>query len=90
MTANCTRCSGLESTLAPTSSKTEMPPLALGNGAARATRSTDSSVPNKNLATVMTAPVFPALTRPSALASRTSRAATCTELSFFLRKACAG
>ena len=67
-----------------------MPPLALGRARPERTRSTDSRVPSKKRATVMTAPVFPALTRLSALASRTRRAATCTELSFFLRKACAG
>src|SRR5215472_14562078 len=60
MTANCTRCSGLESTFAPTSSSTETPPLAFGNGAAKATRSTDSSVPRTNREVVITAPVLPA------------------------------
>jgi len=43
-----------------------------------------------NLAVVITAPVFPALTMASALPSFTRRAATCTELSFLRRKACAG
>ena len=43
-----------------------------------------------NRATVITAPVLPALTSASAFPSRTSRAATCSELSFFLRNACDG
>ena len=61
-------------------------------------RDVDGLVPSRmmrpsttdELATVITAPVFPALTMPSALASRTNRAATCTELSFLRRNAWAG
>ena len=64
--------------------------LHVGNAPASAGRSTDGSVPSTKRATVITAPVFPALTSASAWPSRTSFAATCTELSFFRRKACEG
>jgi len=68
-----------------TSKSTETPPLALGK---ELPARRDPPIPafRQNFATVMTAPVFPALTMPSALASRTRRAATWTELSFFRRK----
>src|SRR5277367_2542265 len=61
-----------------------------GKAAASAGRSTAASVPSTKRATVMTAPVFPALTKASALPSRTRRAATCTELSFLRRNAWEG
>ena len=61
-----------------------------GNAHASAGRSTEGNVPITKRATVITAPVFPALTSASALPSRTSRAATCRELSFLRRKACDG
>ena len=44
-------------------------------------------MPITKRATVITAPVLPALTSASALPSRTRRAATCRELSFLRRKA---
>ena len=83
-------CAGLESTFAPTSRITDIFSFMFGNAAASAGRSTEGSVPITNRATVITAPVFPALTSASALPSRTRRAATCTELSFFRRNACDG
>src|SRR5579884_542417 len=90
MTANCTRWPTRESTLAPTSSRMTAPPRAVGNAAASAGRLTDGSVPSVKRATVMTAPVLPALTKASACPSRTRRSPTWTELSRFFRKACAG
>ena len=69
---------------------TATPPRLVGNGAARAGRCTDGSVPSTNRATVITAPVLPALTSPLASPRCTRRAATCAELSFFLRNACVG
>ena len=83
-------CVGFESTFAPTSRITDIFSFMFGNAAASAGRSTEGSVPITNRATVITAPVFPALTSASAFPSRTSRAATCTELSFFRRNACDG
>src|SRR5439155_365235 len=65
MTANCTRCSGLQSMLAPTSSQTDGP-LRFGTTAHRAGRSTPSRTPQIILTVVITAPVFPALTTPAA------------------------
>jgi len=74
---------GFESTFAADVEQHGNAALGVRKRRASATRSTDSSVPSKNFATVITAPVFPALTIPSAFASRTRRAATWTELSFF-------
>ncbi len=61
-----------------------------GKAAASAGRSTEGSVPITNRATVMAAPVFPAVTSASALPSRTRCAATCSELPFFRRNAWEG
>ena len=55
-----------ESTFAPTSSSTVTPPRLVGKGAASAGRCTEGSVPSTKRATVITAPVLPALTSASA------------------------
>ena len=89
ITANCTRCSGLQSMLAPTSSQTEGP-LRFGTTAHKAGRSTPSRTPQIILTVVITAPVFPALTTPAARPSRTRVAATRMEESFLRRKAVTG
>ena len=87
MTANCASMRGEQSTLAPTSTTTTGVPLRVGKADARAGRSTPGSMPCTILAVAITAPVFPAETKPSATPSRTSRAATRMELSRLLRTA---
>src|SRR2546425_597149 len=89
MTANCTRCSGRQSMLAPTSSQTEGP-FRLGTTAHKAGRSTPSRTPQVILTVAITAPVFPALTTPEARPSRTRVAATLMEESFLRRNAVTG
>src|SRR5689334_18299837 len=58
MIANCSRLFGLQSTLAPTSTRMAAVPAAVGNTAASAGRSTPGSVPRIILAVAMAAPAY--------------------------------
>jgi hypothetical protein len=53
-------------------------------------RSTPASIPSRNMAVAMQAPVFPALTNPAASPRFTRSMATSIEESFFLRSATDG
>ncbi len=87
--ANCTRCFGRHSTLAPTSSSTAEP-RRVGMVAASAGRSTPSSMPRCPYAAMTVAPVCPALKKASARPAATSAAAMATEASGRRRSAAAG
>src|SRR5579872_295403 len=80
MTANCSRFWGLQSTLAPTSSRTQGDPESVGMTTARAGRSTPGSAPRTILAVAMAAPVLPAVKNPAARFSLTSLRPTRMEL----------
>src|ERR1700733_7616504 len=71
ITANCTRLSGSESTLAPTSSSSDGVGRIVGRIVASAGRSTPASIPSTILAVAMAAPVLPAVKNPAARPSRT-------------------
>mmetsp|Transcript_1251 Transcript_1251/g.3584 ORF Transcript_1251/g.3584 Transcript_1251/m.3584 type:complete len:264 (-) Transcript_1251:693-1484(-) len=73
ITANCSRFSAAESTLAPRSSTVVKRPAAFGITAAIAGRSIPSSVLSKTLATAISAPVLPADTQAWASAGSPSR-----------------
>ena len=87
MTANCSRLCGLQSTLAPTSSKMATVFTAVGKTAASAGRSTPGMAPSTILAAIMAAPVLPAVIKPAARPSRTSRSPTRREESRLARTA---
>src|SRR6266545_3697614 len=84
MIANCTRCSGLHSELAPTSSKSVGFADFVGIKAASAGRSTPGNIPITILAVAIAAPVLPAETNPSPFPSFTNFVPILKEL-FFLR-----
>src|SRR5439155_3696087 len=83
MIANCSRCEGLQSTLAPTSRSTAALPCEVGKTAASAGLSTPCNIPSTIFTVVITAPVLPALITPSAFPGCTRRAATRMEESRF-------
>src|SRR5208337_4532498 len=87
ITANCSRFCALQSTLAPTSRSTQGFPFEVGMGVAKAGRSTPGSAPSTIFAVAIAAPVFPAVTKPAALPSRTSFKPTRNELSRLERTA---
>src|SRR5437899_657470 len=89
MTANCRRCHGLGSTLAPASRRI-VNFLRFGSTAAIAGRSTPGSTPITNIEIAIAAPVFPAEIKAAALPSLTSSAATLSEESRLRRSACDG
>src|SRR5881628_3697395 len=89
MTANCRRCHGLGSTLAPASRRI-VNFLRFGSTAAIAGRSTPGSTPITNIDIAIAAPVFPAEIKAAALPSLTSSAATLSEESRLRRSACDG
>ena len=76
MTANCNRCSALQSTLAPRSSMVVAPPVTLGIWPAIAGRSMPSSVLSTKRAIAISAPVLPAETAAWAAPSLTWLIAT--------------
>src|SRR2546422_5994522 len=78
MTANCRRCHGFGSTLAPASRRI-VNFLRFGRTAAIAGRSTPGSTPITNIEITIAAPVFPAETKAVAFPSFTSSAATRSE-----------
>ena len=69
ITANCSRCCGRHSTLAPTSSSTAGRSR-VGIVAASAGRSTPASMPNAPCAAITVAPVWPALNSAAASPAR--------------------
>ncbi len=69
MCANCSRCGGLHSTVAPASSSTAAPCL-VGTVGASAGRSTPGSMPNAACAATTLAPVWPALNSAAASPGR--------------------
>src|SRR5207245_958039 len=75
MTANCRRCHGFGSTLAPASRRI-VNFLRFGRTAAIAGRSTPGSTPITNIEITIAAPVFPAETRAVAFPSFTSATTT--------------
>ena len=79
MTANCSRLWGSQSTFAPTTSSIAPVRMAVGNTAASAGRSTPGRAPRIILAVAIASPVLPAVTKPAARPSRTSRIPTCIE-----------
>ncbi len=87
--ANCSRCSAPQSTLAPRSSTVVIPPFWLGSAVAIAGRSIPSSVFNTKREMAISAPVLPALTTASARPSLTRLAATRIEESRLPRSATA-
>ena len=89
MIAACTRCFGLESTLAPASSMTVLP-LMFGNTVAIAARSIPAIRPRPNIAAAAAAPVWPAAIATSHFFSFTSLVATTTDASFLRRMATPG
>src|SRR2546430_706928 len=89
MTANCRRCHGFGSTLAPASRRI-VNFLRFGRTAAIAGRSTPGSTPITNMEIAIAAPVFPAEMRAAALPSFTSPAATLSDESRLCRSACDG
>src|SRR3972149_861836 len=89
MMANWIRWRGLQSTLAPTSSRMAWP-ASVGRAAAMAGGSTPARGPRTTSVMAMTAPVFPALTTASASPLRTRSTATRMEESFFFRRAVEG
>ena len=64
ITANWTRLSGSQSTLAPTSSSSDGLPVTVGMMVARPGRWTPASMPSTILAVAMAAPVLPAVKKP--------------------------
>ena len=88
MTANCSRLCGLLSTLAPTSKRLATVPIAVGNMAANAGRSTPGIAPSTIFAVAMAAPVLPAVMKPEARRSRTRRTPTRMDESRLARTAC--
>ncbi len=89
ITANWSRFSTLQSTLAPLSSMTALP-LVVGTTAPIAGRSIPSILPSVRVATAIAAPVLPALTNAWASPLLTRSAATATDESGFRRIAFAG
>ena len=89
ITANCTRCSGVQLTLAPRSS-TVVSPFFVGSCDAIAGRSIPGSVLSTKRAMAISAPVLPAETQACALPSLTRLIATLIDESFFFRSASAG
>ena len=89
MAANCTRYSGLESTLAPTSRKYAKP-FRVGMIEPSAGRSTPRIRPCTNSAVAMIAPELPAEIHPSARPSLQSLAHTLMDESGLERTAWAG
>ena len=88
MTANCSRLCALQSTLAPTSSRVETEPVAVGIMATRAGRSTPGKPPSTILAVAIAAPVLPAEMNAEASPLRTSRNPTRMVESRLVRTAC--
>src|SRR5438093_548737 len=86
MTANCRRCHGFGSTLAPASRRI-VNFLRFGRTAAIAGRSTPGSTPITNIEITIAAPVFPAETKAVAFPSFTSSAATLSDESRLCRSA---
>ena len=86
--ANCNRCSGSESTLAPRSSIWQWPDT-VGMAVQMAGRSTPGRVLSTKRLTAIRAPVLPALTAAWARPSLTILMATRMEESFFWRRATA-
>ena len=82
--ANCTRCDGLQSTLAPASTRRQSS-RAVGSSAPTGGRSTPGSGRSVKSDEAMTAPVDPALTNASASPSLCSRSPTTIDDSGFLR-----
>ncbi len=87
ITANWTRLSGSQSTLAPTSSSSDGLPVTVGRMVASAGRWTPASMPRTILAVAMAAPVLPAVKKPAAVPSRTMRRPTRMEESRLARTA---
>src|ERR1035441_4329467 len=87
MTANWTRLSGSQSTLAPTSSARDGLPVTVGTMVARAGRWTPANMPRTLLAVAMAAPVLPAVKKPRAEPSRPIRKPTRMEESRLARTA---
>ncbi len=89
MMANCTNCSGVQSTLAPRSSTCTWPWM-VGKVEIMAGRSMPGSVLSTNRAVAINAPVLPALTHALATPALTRLMATRMDESFLVRNACAG
>ena len=90
MMANCNKCSGVLSMLAPKSNTQVKPPSDVGKNLAIAGRSMPSMVFKTNFAVAINAPVLPADTAASAKPSFTWLMATRIEESFLWRKALRG
>ena len=89
MTANCSRCGGRHSTLAPTSSSSAGRPR-VGITAASAGRSTPGNIPNALCAAITVAPVCPALKSADASPLTTASAATLIDAPGLRRSAADG
>jgi len=89
MSPNCTRWSGLHSTLAPPSSMIDWP-FSVGSTVMIAGRSTAPVRPRTKIAPAITAPLLPAETMPQASPRRTISKQSRMELSFLRRIAWPG
>src|SRR4030081_2840899 len=90
ISAYWTRCSGLASVLAPTSSRKQFCPVAVGMIDPIAGRSTPGIRCRPKSAAAITAPLLPALTKPLTRPSSTIWMPRTMEDAFLLRTACAG
>src|SRR5438477_4066927 len=90
ITAYWRMCSGLASGLAPTSSKKQFLPAAVGMIEPMAGRSMPAIRCRPKSAAAITAPLLPALTKPLARPSSTIVQARTIDEFFFVRTACAG
>src|SRR5438445_2035620 len=90
ISAYWTRCSGLASGLAPTSRRKQFFPPAVGMMEPIAGRSMPGMRCSPKRAAAITAPLFPALTKPLARPSSTIVQARTIDEFFFVRTACAG
>src|SRR4030081_1367928 len=90
ISAYWTRCSGLASVLAPTSSRKQFCPVAVGMIDPIAGRSTPGIRCRPKSAAAITAPLLPALTKPLTRPSSTIWMPRTIEDAFLLRTACAG
>src|SRR5712691_13276847 len=90
ISAYWTRCSGLASGLAPTSRRKQFFPPAVGMMEPIAGRSMPGMRCSPKRAAAITAPLFPALTKPLARPSSTIWMPRTIEDAFLLRTACAG